>query len=383
MNTQNNNFGVNSWWTVPEVTVPVEVAHAALSKHGFDPDMMKAPTRRNEVSRAVNSLQDRRTRDQQTIARPTGDNGAIVTYGVLGEGRVDAETVDFHQDTTVRLDKATGEVVIEGERSEAVSKAIQHYTGKVTDADVRNFLRNIIRKCHGVPKRPTGGIYFIPSAFAPLLERAQAVLDDINSSAHLYIEGVVNGERERKNVWEAVERDIEGELEKTLSAVDRIERSSKAVKGHEMRIAGLQQMMDVYTDLLGKQAENETLSEKLAEAVNTVAHKVSELQSQTTGTVRKVTSRKRSSKVYEAAIDVLTQSGEAMHYRDITAAMIAAGSYEESKNSEAAVRGTLQRMAAKPDTRLQKVGRGLYKVAATEASEAEVEGEAVEEEAVA
>lgn len=358
-----NDFGVNVWWTVPELTVAVEKAHAAMSKHGFNVELMKAPTRRAEVSRAVLSLQDRRTRDQQTIARPTADNGATVTYGVLGEGRVDAETVGFHQDTTVRLDKATGEVGVSGSRTEAVRCAVDHYTGKVTDADVRTFLRHVIRKCRGVAKRPTGGIYFVPSGFVTLIERAQAVLDDMGTGAHLYVEGVVNGERERRNVWMAVERDIEGELAKTLSAVERIERSAKAVKGHEMKVMALQEMMEVYTFLLGEEAKNESISEKLAEAVQTVAHKVTEMQSQTTGRVRKVASRKRGSSVYDAAVDVLTKAGSAMHYNDITSAMLANGLETKGKTPAQTVNACLSTAIRKGDTRLQKVGRGLYAVA--------------------
>jgi len=355
-----SQFGVNVWWHVPEVAVAVETAKEALSAHGFSLEAMKEPTRRNEVSRAVRSLQDRRTKDQQMIARPTNENGASVTYGVLDEGHLDVDTVEFTQQTTVRLDKSTGEVGIDGVHADAVREAIAYYTGKATDEDVRAFLRRIIRQCRGVAKRPTGGIYFVPERFVPLIERAQAVLDDMKCGAHVYVEGVVNGERERRNVWEAVERDIDGELTKSLAAVSRIERSVKAVRGHEAKIAGLQQMMEVYTDLLGQEAEHEAISDKLADAVQSVAHKVSELQAGSAARITR-TSKPRGSKVCDAAVDVLVQAGATMHYRDITKAMIESGAYDGCDKAEASVRGILQRRVAQGDPRIEKVGRGLYK----------------------
>jgi hypothetical protein len=362
--TAMNSFGVNVWWHVPETSVELEVAQSALIKNGFDISAMKEPSRRSEVSRAVRSLQDRRTKDTQTISRPTGDNGLHVTYGVLSEGHVDDETVQFLQDTTIRLNKDTGEVGVTGARSEAAYAAVEHYTGKITDEDIRSFLRHIIKSCRGVAKRPTGGIYFVPEAFVSLIERAQAVLDEMNSGAHLYVEGVVNGIRERQNVWESVERNIEAELQKTLSSVERIERSTKYVKGHEAKVLALNEMMEVYTDILGQEAEHETISEKLAEASQTIAHKLTEMQSASATRVRKVASKsKRGSKVYDAAVDALTKAGTSMHYRDIMQAMVAAGSYEGScPTSDRSVNDVIRRGIAKGDSRLKQVGRGVYSI---------------------
>ena len=360
-----DSFGVNVWWHVPETTVEIETVQNALVNNGFDADSMRAPTRRKEVSRAVRSLQDRRTRDSQTISRPTNDNGLVVTYGVLEEGHVDDETVQFVQNTTVRLNKDTGEVGVTGNRIEAVHNAVEFYTEKITDEDIRSFLRGIIQSCRGIPKRPSGGFYFVPEDFVPLLERAQAVLNEIGSGAYLYVEGVVNGERERQNVWESVEQNIESELAKTLCAVERIERGTKALKGKESKVMALQEMMEVYTNLLGQEAGHESLSEKLAEAVQTVAHKLTQMQSVASTRVHKVKSAtgKRGSKIYDAAVDVLTTAGTAMHYRDIMKAMIEAGSYAGScPTSDRSVNDTLRRGIEKGDSRLKQEGRGVYVV---------------------
>jgi maltooligosyltrehalose synthase len=198
------------------------------------------------------------------------------------------------------------------------------------------------------------------------VERAQAVLDDMKSGAFLYVEGVVNGVRERQHVWTAVEADIERELDKTLKSVARIERSTRAVQGHQATVMGLQEMMEVYTDLLGKEAEHEAISERIAEAVGEVAHKLTDLQAGTAAKVKKVVAsgKPRGSKVFDAAVDVLVSSGSAMHYRDIMNAMVAAGSYDGSyKSSDRSVNDVLRRRIAGGDTRVKIIGRGIYQVA--------------------
>lgn len=273
-----NVFGVNVYWTVPELAVEVEKAHAALKNNGFDIRNLPAPSRRVEVSRAVYSLQNRQGKADRRVTEIANSNGVYVTYGILDQDQVSENEVGFKQMTTVKFNKATGDVQVEGKLVTEVYNAILYFAGRITDDDVRGFLRRIIRSSRGIAKRPTGGIYFVPGRFAQLIERAQAVLNDMGAGAKIYVEGVVNGIRERENVWDSVQRDIGAEIELALNSVAQIERSTKAVKGQQLKLEGLQDLMDIYTELLGEEAKHEELAEKLAAAVQTVSAKMAEMQ---------------------------------------------------------------------------------------------------------
>ena len=360
--TEQKKFGVNVWWTIPSLTVDVSIVQAALVAAGFEKGDIPEPSRRAEVSRAVYSLQNRRGKENRRVTELTNDNGVWVTYGILDRGDVDSETVEFSQETTVRLNKSTGEVQVSGRLGDEVIKAICDYTGKVTDEDIRGFLRKVIKMCRGVAKRPTGGIYFVPDRFASIAEGAQQVLTAVRSNAKIYVEGVVNGVRERNNVWEAVERDIESEVVAALDAVSRIEKSARACKGHQSKLENLNDMVSIYSELLGEEAKQEELSEKLASAVQEISHKISELQKGTAATVENRQSRKRrGSKVVEAAVVILEANGGSMHYKEITDAMVLAGTYvAKGKYAADSVRKLLNMAVDDGDVRISVTGRGVF-----------------------
>ena len=360
--TSEKKFGVNVWWTIPSTVVDIVKVQGALVAAGFEAGDIPAPSRRAEVSRAVYSLQNRRGKENRRVTELTNDNGVWVTYGILDRSSVDDETVEFSQETTVRLNKETGEVQVEGKLGEEVLQAIQDYTGKATDEDIRGFLRKVIRLCRGVAKRPTGGIYFVPDRFASIAEGAQQVLTAVRSGSKIYVEGVVNGVRERQNVWDAVERDIESEVVTALDAVSRIEKSARACKGHQSKLEGLNDMVEIYSDLLGEEAKQEELSEKLAGAVQEISHKISELQKGTAATVEKRQARKRrGSKVVEAAVVILESNGGSMHYKEITEAMVLAGTYvAKGKYASDSVRKLLNMAVDDGDIRLTVTGRGVF-----------------------
>jgi len=370
MTAEEKKFGVNVWWTVPAAVVDGVKAQEALVKHGFERTDIELPSRRKEVSRACQSFQNRRTTEQRRITEKTQDNGKYVVYGILDQKRVDDEQVRFKQTTTVYLDKDTDAVRAEGALVDEVLEAVKSYEGKITDEDIRGFLRAVIKMCLGVAKRPNGGIYFVPARHANIVESAQGVLDELGTGAKLYIEGVNDGQREREYVWESVEANIDSEIEEALLAAERISRSANAVSNQQTKIEKLGEMMDVYRGLLGKEAEYEGVAERIEEAVKTVSEKMASLQDGKPAAPKKAkksgqkTTKPRGSNVFEAAVTVLSEADAPMHYKAITQAMIENGSYAGTgKYAKDSVRKILQLGLDNGDDRIVVVKKGVYKAA--------------------
>lgn len=328
-----SNFGVNIWWTIPEFVMDGEKAQAALAAHGFEKEDMPLPSRRNVVSRAAYSFQDRRHKDGRRVTEKAKDNVNYVVYGILGRNRQNDEEVSYDQSTTIRLSKDSGQVEVSGALRDDFFKALARYEDAITDDDVRNFLRNVIRMCKGVAKRPSGGIYFVPEKFVGIVESAKYAIDELHVGAKLYVEGVVNGQREREIVWDAVQTDIEGQIEATLKAVERIEKRASSVENHEAKLSEMTELMDIYRNLLGQEAKYEELAEKLEDASNQVAEKLSRLQdeaSSSSSSVRaaKVVGKKSrggiGQQVISMSLEVLRENGP-LHYREIAEKVEAKG----------------------------------------------------------
>jgi hypothetical protein len=337
MNKQNQNpqpeaFGVNVWWYLPRLTVEAKQAQDLLVQHGFEKDDMKEPSDRVEVARAVRSFQNRRTKEDRRLTEVAQEKGEAVVYGILDRTQ-NGDQVGFQQETTVKYDKNANTVSVTGTLTKEVEVALVTYRDKVTDVDVRTFLRRVVRMCQGISKRPSGGIYFVPSRHVGVIESAQQFMEKLATGARLYFERVVNGEQERAIVWEAVEDDIDEQLKAVMAGVDRVEKRVSALKNQQDRVEELRGLMKVYQDLLGREAKYEDMATKLDGAVATIAQKMATLQSQSqsqnpasaapsgNGTGR----GHRQSDYFDAVTAVLKAAGKPLNDAEIHQAVQATG----------------------------------------------------------
>lgn len=285
-------FGVNVWWTVPGLLKDGKSAQEALVANGFSEKDMPLPTRRAEVSRAAYSFQNRQGKENRRVTEKALENGNSVVYGILDKEQKDAESVGFEQTTTIRFFKDTGIVTANGTLQNEMMKAFDEYKGKITDEDVRAFLRSVIRKSRGVAKRPSGGIYFVPDKFAGVIESAKKTLAAMDCGARIYVERVTDGKQERENVWNSVEEDVKSQIEATLDAVGRIEKRTSSIVGKQAKLEELSELVEVYKELLGEEAKFEAVAEEIEAAVKTVSEKMTQLQQGTAASVMKAVEQK-------------------------------------------------------------------------------------------
>jgi hypothetical protein len=365
---QSGEFGVNVWWTCPEFVLADGAAARVLAeRHGFEADKDLPPaSRREEVSRAAYSFQDRRHREERRVTEKAKVTDKYITYGILDLVQTASEEVAYKQGTTVRLDKESGRVEVEGLHAADFEKALVAFTGAVTDDDMRNFFRNVIRMCRGIAKRPTGGIYFIPERYVGVIESAKSFIAELGIGAKLYVERIMNGPAERAIVWEAVQNDIDSKIEDTLNAVSRIEKRASALTDHTQRLQELDEMARIYRDILGAEAKYEEVSEKLKLAEGKVAEKLAELNKGGAVAAPKQAKRRAGgvgNAILAQAEEILIQAGKPLHYREITARLQAAG-VEMRGNDAACWLNSWICETFKPGitSRFTRVGRGMYSV---------------------
>jgi len=367
--SKNGKFGVNVWWTVPETVTDGTVAQDVVKRHGFEPKKdLPLPSRRAEFSRGVYSLQVQRGKQNRTKVEPVADTPTHVAFGIL-ECAINAEEeAAYNQKTKAVLTKDTDVVTAEGKLAAEVLKAVDAYSGKVTDEDVRYFLRRVIRMCYGVAKRPSGGIYFVPARFSGIVEQAQGALVEIGTGARIYVERVMDGKEERENVWGAVEDEVVAKIEETLAAVGRIEKRAEAVKSQQAKLDELGELVAVYKDLLGEEAKYEGVAERIEEAVKTVAEKMAKLQQGTAASVVAAVNAPENGKgmrVPDAVVEILARAGRSMAVREIFDMAVKDGLYvtDAARPFESFV-SVLGKSLAKGEKRLARTGPGVWALAA-------------------
>jgi outer membrane lipopolysaccharide assembly protein LptE/RlpB len=352
-----NEFGVNIWWHIPTFTINGDRAQGLIEQAGFEPEDLPLPSRKLAVSRTAHSFQDRRHKDGRRVTEKTKDSSEYVVYGILGKTQKGEEEVGYDQATTIKLNKESGSVTAEGRLGNEFLARLSRYENSITNEDVATFLRKVVKLTYGVPLRPTGGIYFVPNRFVSLIEDAQNFLDSLGIGAKLYVQRIVDGDNEREIVWNSVENNIASQIESTLEAVDKIEKRVSSIANHETKLSELEDLMTIYQDLLGKEAEYEEITEQLQDASNTVAAKLTELQSQT------VTNHNA---IVPEVEKVLKQAGKALGFREIAQELKNNGvqlNSTKSRDEAEWVSLEIARSLRKGYTGIKRAGRGKYEIA--------------------
>lgn len=359
-------LGVNVWWTVPEALVDGDAAQVAVESAGFERKDIVPASFRRAASRACYNMQDRRSNEHRRVTEKVKTADGKVVFGILD--RVDGqEEVSFEQKTKVIVDGKNNELVAFGEVADKVRTEFDANLGRVNSADIRAFIGKVVRLCYGIPKRPSGGIYFVPAQFADLIESARQAVENMfpagkGAVPRIYTERVFNGEEERRNVADSVADDLRGEINKIMAGIESISRSSKALKDREGKLHMVEQMAKLYEEILGKEAEYEDLIEELRGAETKLVARMTEMDES-----RKA---RKPAKVERVTLDkvirkTLADAGRPMRVPEIVDAIKASGAYElPETNAIPSVAGTLSRVTKTDESGIAKVGRGLYEVAA-------------------
>jgi hypothetical protein len=268
-------IGVNVYWNLKNVgKIDADKAVEILEEKGFEREDIKWPSVKTAFCRAIKEFNDTRG---HRLTRKIKDNKDCLIYGIVDE-KVDAENeaLTYKKETTARFDKQTGRVDAEGELSQEVCNMYEVYQDKFIGYDIRQFLRVAIDKACGVPKRPSGGIYFVPQTSVETIEAMSAVINELGIGK-VYIERIYDGPQERENIWESCSDEIERVVEDVLTSVEKIGKRVSAVETQESKVLEMKNLMGVYQKLLGKEAIIEDIMEKLQEADSLINKKMKEL----------------------------------------------------------------------------------------------------------
>lgn len=372
-NGQFENLGSLVWSHVPaDVSVNAETAQEKAVEHGFDPEEYKIDSCSFHLamSKAVRQFhqlrQHRMGRRLGIRENAAGDNIYVVTI-VDEAANAKEEKAYYEQTTTGRVNTKTGEATAEGPLADELLAHYRHFCECICDDDVRNFIRRVIAECAGVPKRSTGGIYFVPANKADRLRAASQFVEELASGAKILHDTVWvpvgdAGANERKNICDSVKDVICSEVDTLVASANRVTKRVASIKGYKNRLGDVKEMVALYEDILGKEAEFEEAVEKLAEAETVVSKKIGELQAQSACPT--LPQPGESVSVTDAAYLVLQEAGTPLHYREITKRIVEKGWYEtNSKTPEISVGAAIAGNIKSENAKFERAGRGMYKIA--------------------
>jgi hypothetical protein len=158
---------------------------------------------------------------------------------------------------------------------------------------------------------------------------------------------------------------LEEQIAEAVAAVGRVERRVSAIRNQQAQIEGARELLGVYQNLLGQEAKYEGIAEKIEAALRTVNEKMEELTTAQAQAKSAPVKSKSGVSVPDAAVRVLQQVGKPMSCRELVNVAIQQGLYQtDSENPANAFNTVLLRAIKLGEKRIQRIGRGVYSLAA-------------------
>lgn len=270
--------GFNVVWTVHQTVLPVDVVEEVAKENDLDISLLPRPTSKRAILRAAKDVSKTNGRFISDYVRKITDNVEKYSVGILHEDKdKENDQVEATQTTTVKYLKEFGLVEVSGEKAEEFNNAYENYKDGITDEEIRSYIVRIIRvEGYGIAVRPTGGVYFVPVNKEKTIDNLNKFLNTLGIG-NLYPMRVFQGKNEETVVRQAVDHDIQRQLELLMNNVSSVTKRVKCLHQKREKMEDLEKMLKTYETVLGWENELETSLKAIKEADKMVSEKINEL----------------------------------------------------------------------------------------------------------
>ena len=267
-----NAVGFNLWWQFSKTLSSYSVLRELAEELGLE-EHLPAPTYKKAFTQAFKHFE---TRKNKILARRVAEDKRSLTHSLVFESVENNEELKYAQETTATLDKQTGDITIKGVLSDDIRSVYNTYRNSVTDNDLRVFMRKALESIGAIPKKPSGGIYFVPKTKAEAIEKIAKVVETSNTKNTVYIERVFNGEMEKETVIKTFKEVFFDRINDVLEKVDNIDSSTKCARNQSASLEELAKLTEYYKEinindteisevLIGIETAKQVINEKIEE----------------------------------------------------------------------------------------------------------------------
>lgn len=262
-----------------DVDVDFDTIQNVLKELDLPENLIYKPKPKNAVVRAAREVAKENGRYRDHLARRVKDNKDTFVMSVVDEERdAQNETLHYEQSTTIRFDKNSESVNVEGPLSEDFRAEYEKYSNSVNSQDIRNYVYRVIRyQGSGVSLVHTGGLYFVPENKVNVVEKLDQFLKRM-SIGRVWYKPEIDDQNTREWVWSAAVEEVTTMVKQVVGYINNSERT---VRENTLRSRGAElvekaDLVKAYANLtqIGSQAED--VIDEINSALGLVAGKIRE-----------------------------------------------------------------------------------------------------------
>lgn len=254
LETGGNHLGDIVFWSLQDARINREMLKAKWAAAGLDEVFLpEEPTAEKAFRLAAREAGQGQ---EHILVRKVKDDKASIIFGVVTE-KPDIIAKDLNYDLTalIELDRATNAVTLEPDTNDiliGLKKSFVLNRDTHTVDDVRRSITRVIQSFSSVLLRDNGGVWWVPSTYAPKLRQLQGCVESIGTSK-LYLLPVYDSEDSNRTLGDAATGAIEGELLALKSEI------ASFVENPPDRPSTLVRRMEAFSDLKNRAALYKTI----------------------------------------------------------------------------------------------------------------------------
>ncbi|MBD3404699.1 MAG: hypothetical protein GF411_01030 [Candidatus Lokiarchaeota archaeon] len=248
-------LGMVAWWNVRSVEISTENLSSLLTSCGLDPKHAREHNYRSSFIRALRNMEEKR------IIRMVEEDKNRIVYQFTAENKTDGNEfkLSYDPETLVSINKeayrSTGDIdqATTG-RDDIRSKLVASFNmekNTYRSGDITRMLKRIFDKeADLVCLRENGGVYFIPSTHAHVVQKVSQMMDELGNSSFEYLP-LPNVSSCRSLLKNAVTDEMELAMQKLHDELQNSDQmTDKKAKHRLSKIREMQKRINQYEEVL-------------------------------------------------------------------------------------------------------------------------------------
>lgn len=268
--TQYDILGSMCWWNIKNVDIGLSSFKSMLESVGLSADYAKEHNRRSSLTRAM------RTLEEQRIIRMVQEDEIFATYQFTKEVKIEHDedpSLEYTKETMVVFDKANYDKY--GDINKAITKCDETIKPILIEAfnkarvgfnssDVTRCIHRIFTDNGDiVGLRDKGAIYFVPAAFADLMDKVGKLVNNLGNGSSFDSVPLIDVASSRTVIGNALSDELDSILKNMDDDINKLKDSSKTITkqwaDHRLAaIAKIQDRMLFYAGVLNNSDEFQT-----------------------------------------------------------------------------------------------------------------------------
>jgi hypothetical protein len=259
----------------------------ALERVGLSAELMPARSHEQTMCFATDLFEAESAKS--LLVRKIRNDKDSTVYGIVNETKDRAnDKLEYQQETTVSMDKATGHLTGSGPHFDAFVAKFSWVRTHALPVDIQRIMLKVVAEVRGIAYRHGGGTYFYAASDknVTLTTAATNFVKVLGvTPSHVSNLPLSGGPIQKAEVFYATAQEVRKQVEQIKKAAENVTKRASSLSNHESQLNDVKELMNYYMSLTAmeeaeesREAEAKAMRDLIAETETVITKKMAEVE---------------------------------------------------------------------------------------------------------